>query len=127
MFNSTPKPIPVKACIGGKWRTCGVLRYEDGRPVFEQKIGPGAILRKYQAAGVDLRYSPPLPENCLIRHQVEGNSYEIPLAALLRHPKAKCERVGALHPERCYLPYRYWQQVSGPQQMKLFAAGGEDQ
>lgn len=125
MQNFTPRAIPIKAQVNGVWRVVGLLRYEGGRPVFEQRIKRGDILRIRGTAGVDVQYNPPLPPNTIIRHRVGGTTYEIPLEVLLSHPKTKRERIGPLHPERCYLSYRYWHRVGGPKQMELFAAGGE--
>ncbi|MEW6572575.1 MAG: hypothetical protein AB1374_02940 [Bacillota bacterium] len=124
MNHSTRKGTRIKALVRGVWRPVGVLICGNRRPVFKQRIRPQDVLKIRGCAGVDVKYDPPLPENCIVRHVVGSATYEIPLTMLLSHPKATRERVGSLHPERVYLSYRYWRNVK-QQQLELFAAGGE--
>jgi len=111
--------IRVKAMVNGVWRVVGTLRGN----VFEQRIKERDILKIRGAAGVDLRYDPPLREDTVIRHKVEGGAvYEITLRELLSHAKARVERIGPLHPQRVYLSYKYWRRVDDKrEQLRLFA------
>lgn len=116
------KTVKVRACVRGVWRVCGKLRNEADRLVFEQRIRTQDILKIRGAAGVDLQYDPPLPRGCVIRHFVNDAVYEIDLETLLNHPEARREKIGLLHPERVYLPYRFWRRVNDPQ-LSLFEVG----
>ncbi len=106
----------IKAYCNGVWRPVGVLKYEDGRPVFEQRIRREAILKIRGGTGIDLAYDPPLPENCVIRHIVADNGreriYEIPLEVLRNHPRTDVKAIGPLHPRRMYLAYKHWKEVN---------------
>ncbi|MCG0277780.1 MAG: hypothetical protein L5656_04530 [Thermanaeromonas sp.] len=118
------KAIPIRACVGGRWAIAGKLIPGDPA-IFEQRIKPGDILRIEGAAGIDLVYDPPLPENTVIRHITAVATFEIPLAVLKTHPKTRIRQVGSLHPKRMYLPYRYWRNVNEEQEQLTFAWVGE--
>lgn len=100
--------IVISAWCNGQLKKVGVLKQEGERFVFEQRIKPENVLKIRGAAGVDLRYSPELPEQTIIRHIVGGVVYEIPLAALRNHEKMTISKVGSVHPARMYLSYKYW-------------------
>ncbi|MEW6274956.1 MAG: hypothetical protein AB1556_07575 [Bacillota bacterium] len=109
--------VPVSAWCGGRLRKVGKLIYEDGRPVFVQKIRKQDILQIRGSAGIDLKYQPELPPECIIRHIVIDENgketvYEVPLFILQSHPKTDIGSIGPLHPKRQYLPYRYWKNVT---------------
>jgi hypothetical protein len=117
----------ISAYVGGQLKKCGVLKQENGRYVFEQRIKEGDILKIRGAAGVDLRYEPPLPEDCIIRHVISESGsetvFEIPLQLLKNHPKTKIEAIGHLHPKRMYLNYKYWRnRTEEEMQPRLFEA-----
>lgn len=105
------KTVPVRAECGGVWKVVGTL-LPGNPPIFVQRIRPGDVLRIRGAAGVDLHYDPPLPPECVIRHEVGGTVYEIGLDELLKHPATCIGQVGSLHPRRAYLAYAYWRNVT---------------
>ncbi|MQL50830.1 hypothetical protein GFC01_00760 [Desulfofundulus thermobenzoicus] len=109
--------VPVSAWCNGQLRKVGKLIEEDGKKVFIQRIKKQDILQIRGAAGVDLKYEPPLSGDCTIRHIVKDESgnettYEIPLHILQSHPKTDVASIGPKHPKRQYLPYRYWKNVT---------------
>jgi len=105
------KGKPVRAFVGGTWRVVGTLRGN----VFERWIKQRDILGIRKAVGVDLRYDPPLGEDTLVRDKHEdGAIYEIGFGELLKHPEAEIAKIGPLHPERIYLPYKYWRRIRPP-------------
>ncbi|HHY39479.1 MAG TPA: hypothetical protein GX507_11245 [Clostridia bacterium] len=119
MKREKPKKVPIRACVAGRWVVVGSL-VADNPPTFIQKINSKDILGIRGSAGIDLRYDPPLPEDCVVRHIVDGVIYEISLRALKNHPKTCVARVGKIHPARMYLPYRYWRCLDEPEQPSLF-------
>ncbi|MCL6447619.1 MAG: hypothetical protein K6U04_05610 [Armatimonadetes bacterium] len=102
----------ISAWCGGELKKIGKLIYEDGRPVFVQKID--RLLNYLGCCGIDLRYEPELPGNTLIRHIVTSRNriYEIELETLRNHPKTLVKTVGSFHPKRMYLNYRHWKEVN---------------
>lgn len=107
------KETVISAYVGGQLKKVGKLVEEGGRKVFIQRIKKQDILQIRGAAGVDLKYDPPLPGDCIIRHTIKDESgnettYEIPLAALRNHEKMTISKVGSIHPARMYLSYKYW-------------------
>ncbi|NHM26332.1 hypothetical protein G7K71_04850 [Desulfofundulus sp. TPOSR] len=117
----------ISAYVGGQLKKCGVLKQENGRYVFEQRIRERDILKIRGAAGVDLRYEPPLPEDCIIRHVISESGsetvFEIPLQALKQHPKMDIASIGPKHPKRMYLSYRFWRnRTLEEMQPRLFEA-----
>jgi len=109
--------ITIRAYVDGILRPVGTLR--DG--VFTQRIRTENVLRIYGAAGVDVEYHPPLRPETVIRHVLlpAKDVYEIGLAELLAHPKAVRRQVGPKHPERVYLPYRFWHRVGSGSQLEF--------
>jgi hypothetical protein len=118
----------VSAYVGGQLKKCGILKQENGRYIFEQRIKERDILKIRGAAGVDLRYEPQLPEDCIIRHITLSESgsetvYEIPLQVFKNHPKMDIASIGPKHPKRMYLPYRFWRnRTLEEMQPRLFEA-----
>lgn len=115
--NGMVNSITIRAYVDGILRPVGTLK--DG--IFVQRIRAENILRIYGAAGVDVEYHPPLPPDTIIRHIIlpMKDIYEIGLAELLAHPKAIRQQVGPKHPERIYLPYKFWHGAGSGSQLEF--------